>query len=56
LKPVSSFRIDKRLLDEVKKTGIDIPKFFEASLAKLLKEKKCPYCGVYKKHKWEKIL
>jgi len=48
MKPVSSFRIDKKLLEEAKKTGVNVTHFIEASLAKLLKERKCPYCGEYK--------
>jgi post-segregation antitoxin (ccd killing protein) len=45
MKPVYSFRLDKKLVEEAKKSGVNISSFLEASLAKLVKEKKCPYCG-----------
>lgn len=51
MKPVKSFRIDQDLIDRAKELGIDITKLIEAALAKVVKDKKCPYCGVRKKNK-----
>lgn len=45
MKPVKSFRIDPKLIEDAKSKGLDITKIIEAALAKALKTKKCPYCG-----------
>lgn len=45
-KPVLSVRIDEELLKKARESGLDIKAIVEASLAKAVKEKKCPYCGV----------
>ncbi len=47
-KPVLSIRIDEELVKKAKKSGINLPAFIEAALAKAIKEKKCPYCGAKK--------
>jgi len=44
-KPVRSFRLDPSLIANAEKLGINLTDFFEAALAKVVKEKKCPYCG-----------
>ena len=53
-KEVFSARLDSRLIEQARISGVDLPSLFEAAIANLFKEKKCPYCGEYKKHKWEK--
>jgi post-segregation antitoxin (ccd killing protein) len=44
-KPVASFRLDETLVKKAKAKGLDLPALFEATLAKFLKDKRCPYCG-----------
>lgn len=43
-KPVAAFRLDPRLVEEVRSSGINLAYIIEASLAKVLKFRKCPYC------------
>jgi len=45
MKPNKSFRIDPILLARAKELGLSTTEIFEAALAKVLKDKKCPYCG-----------
>lgn len=45
MKPVKSFRIDERLLEDAKKAGLNVAQIIEAALAKALKDKRCPFCG-----------
>ncbi len=46
MKEVLSIRIDPDLKKKAKRSGLDLGAIIEAALAKFLKEKKCPYCGV----------
>lgn len=48
MKPNKSFRINPELLDAAKKANLPMAQIFEAALAKILKDKRCPYCGVAK--------
>ncbi len=50
-KPTVSFRLDPHLIKEAKISGINLAAYIEACLARLMREKKCPYCGEYKQRK-----
>lgn len=54
MKPATSVRLDPYLVEEARKAGIPLSELFEAALAKVLKDKKCPYCGQRRKPKWIK--
>lgn len=54
MKPVKSFRIDQKLIDEAKRLEIDVTKLIEAALAKAVNDNRCPYCGETKKQLEEK--
>lgn len=45
MKPVKSFRIDQKILDQAKKLGLNISQIVEAAIAKAVKDKRCPFCG-----------
>jgi len=45
MKPVKSFRIEQELLDLAEKHNLDVGKLLRASIAKAVKDKRCPYCG-----------
>ena len=42
---ITAFKIDPELLAEAKKQNIQLRPIIEAAIAKVLKVKKCPYCG-----------
>ena len=44
-KPPKSFRLDPKLIERCKRVKLDLPKMFEAAMAKALKDKICPYCN-----------
>lgn len=45
MKPNKSFRIDPKLIEKANKIDLPIVEIFEAALASVLKENKCPYCN-----------
>ena len=51
MRKTKTFRIDERLLDEVRKKGLDLNIIVEAAIARALKDKKCPYCNQKLKEK-----
>jgi len=44
-KPNYSVRLEEKLVDALKEKGYKLSKVIEASMAKLLRDKKCPYCN-----------
>lgn len=44
-KPPKSFRLNPELVDKAQSQGLDLVALFEASIAKALKDKRCPYCN-----------
>jgi len=46
-----AFRIEESLIEEAKKKGIDLTSVVEGAIAKVLKDKRCPYCNQKLKEK-----
>lgn len=44
-KPKYSHRLDEVLMDKAKAKGLNVARLIEAMLVKVLKDKRCPYCG-----------
>lgn len=44
-KPKYSFRLDEHLVEQAKLQNINLAKLIEATIAKAINDKRCPYCG-----------